>query len=568
MTDRDSPRAASVTPVPGPVACALGAAFAAFSYLYGLDSIFAPAIGDEPLYLQIARVTARSGRFLPLVAERGINDTKPPLLFWQGILASGFGSSWELWRLRLPVVAMTLCTAALVGWLAARVSTRRAAGLVAALVFLGFRSTIQHGRPFLTNAGETLFLFLPLVMLYRTARTGPLLGALCGISFGLAALTKSFFLVVPGTFSLALVLWRRERFELGALLRRHGLFLAVAALVGLAVFGLWPVFDPRRDVIWSQFVLGENAGKLQASSFFSGLFRGEYALWEIWLGDFKNAGLYALLLAALLWDLWQRRRDLSAEESELWLYVLAFLLVYSVPTQRQSNYILPTMAAIACLLALRWEALSAAAFRVTLATLAAVAFAVPLFELLVERRLGTRLFSPLSVALPVALGALASWGAVSVRFGRQALPYLALGGLVVGSTLLSPFSRHFPDAAVAEVQGKPVLMPDRFEQSQERYRFLLPGAEIRGYLCRTGTAPCPAPAPQAGVYAAIYRAPGESLPEGYEAVASVPHFKGRHSNREILEILGGRLDLLVEWMVLARPTSAEAGPERPAPLPR
>jgi len=556
MPAHDSPDPGSPSPRRGAWAFVFGAAFAAFAYLYGLDSVFAPAIGDEPLYLQIARVTARSGRLLPLVADRGINDTKPPLLFWQGILASGYGSSWELWRLRLPIVALSLCTAALAGWLAARVSKRPQAGLVAALVFLGFRSTIQHGRPFLTNAGETLFLFLPLVLVYGRSRTGPLLGLLCGLSFGMAALYKSFFLVVPGTFSLALVLWRREQFDLRALLRRHGPFLLVSAVVGLAVFGLWPALDPRRDVIWSQFVLGENAGKFRLSTFLSGLFSGEYALWEIWLGDFKNAGLYAPLLAALVWDLWRRRREIAEEESELWMYVLAFLLVYSFPTQRQSNYILPTTAALASLLALRWEALPAIAFRVTLAILGLLGFAVPAFEWLVERRLDTRLFSPLPMVLPLILGTLALCGVVSVRFGRQALPYLALGALIVGSTILAPFSRHFPEEAVAEVRGKRVLMPDRFEQSQERYRFLLPGADIRGYLCRTGTAPCPPPKPEPGVYTAMYLAPGEGLPAGYEAVAAVPHFKGRHSTQQILEIVGGRLDLLVEWMVLARPTAA------------
>ena len=61
---------------------------------------------------------------------------------------------------------------------------------------------LEHGRPFLTNAGETLFLFVPLLLVHRRERTGPGLGLACGLSLGIAALYKSFFLVVPGTFTL------------------------------------------------------------------------------------------------------------------------------------------------------------------------------------------------------------------------------------------------------------------------------------------------------------------------------------------------------------------------------
>ncbi|HVP67127.1 MAG TPA: phospholipid carrier-dependent glycosyltransferase [Anaeromyxobacteraceae bacterium] len=534
----------------------LAACVATFSYLYGLGSIFAPAIGDEPLYLQIARMTARSGRLLPLLAESGINDTKPPLLFWQGILASGFGASWELWRLRLPVVALSFCTAALAGLTAARISRRTSAAPVAALAFLGFLSTIQHGRPFLTNAGETLFLFLPLAIVAMRDRTGPALGALCGLSLGAATLYKSFFMVVPGTFALALVLWQREGRDLRSFLRRRGAFLAVAATVGLAVFGLWPALDPRRDVIWSQFVVGENAGKFQVSTFLSGLVRGDYPIWEIWLGDLKNAGLYAPLVLALVWDLWKRRRSIPAPEAELWMYLLAFLLVYSLPTQRQANYILPTTAALAVLLALRWDELPAIVFRLTLGALALAGTLLPLFERVVERRLETRLFGPAAVALPLAVAALALAGALSRRFARRVFPYAALLTLAAGSSFLAPFSRPFPESALAEVRGRPVLMPNTFQESQERFRFLVPGAEVRPYPCMMAPAPCGAPAPRSGAYAAIYRDPGEPLPPGYEAVAALPHLKGRHSAQQIREMLGGRLDLLVQWFVLARPASA------------
>jgi 4-amino-4-deoxy-L-arabinose transferase-like glycosyltransferase len=558
---RVTPETPTADPTPStarPWLLALGAAGALAAYAYGLDSIFAPTIGDESLYLQIARTTARSGHLLPLVAESGINDTKPPLLFWQGILSTGFGSSWDLWHLRLPIVLLSLLTAALAGRMAARISGGARTGLVAGLVYLGFLSTVQYGRPFLTNAGEVLFLFLPLALIQGRERPGPALGLACGLSFGVATLYKSFFLVVPGTFALGLVLWHREGGRVGPFLRRHAAFLAIAAGVGLAVFGLWPALDPRRDVIWSQFVVGENVGKFQPLAFVDSLFHGDSTIWEIWLGDLKNAGLYAPLLLALLWDLWTRRRAIPPAEAELWLYVLAFLIVYSFPTQRQGNYLLPTMAALAVLLALRWEALSGLAFRVALGLLAVAGLALPAFQWMVERRLGTPLFPASAIALPLALGGLSLAGAVAPRFGRAAFPWLALLALAAGSAVIAPFSRPFPPTALAEVEGKPVLVPDRFAQSQERYRFLLPGADVRGYPCPAGPVPCAAPQASAGLHAAIYRELGERLPPGFEPLAALPHFKGRHSPQQIMEILGGRLELLVEWLVLARPVVPRA----------
>ncbi len=535
-------------------ALALAALVAVGAYVYGLDSINAPTIGDEPLYLQIARVTAESGNWLPLRSESGINDTKPPLLFWQGIASTGRGAAWDLWHLRLPVVATTLLTAVLVGLLAARIAGRTA-GLRAGLVFLGFLSTIQHGRPFLTNAGETLFLFLPLLLVHRRERTGPLLALVCGLSFGAAALFKTFVLVVPGAAALALVLWRRDGWKLAPFLRRRVPFLLLASLVGLAVFAAWLLVDPRPDLVWSQFVVGESARKLKFQTFVSGFLRGDDAIWEIWLGSLKNAGIYVPLLLALFLDLWRRRRALGEDEQELWLYVLAFHLVYSIPTQRQANYLLPAMAALAVLLALRWDELPRLAFRATLLALAVAGFAAPVFEWLVSRKLGVQPFGPVAFLLPLVLGVLAAAGVRNLRFGRDALPYLALLALAVGSAIVLPFPGHFPPEAVADLRGRTVLVPDRFAQAQERYRFLLPGADVRGYRCPDAAMRCKAPVATPGAYAAIILDAGQPLPPGWVEVAERPHFKGRHTTQQILQIIGGSTDLLVERLVLARAVS-------------
>ena len=134
----------------------------ALVYFYGLASQHIPKNGDEYPYVHITRLTAGSGQFLPLRSELpGLRNTKPPLLFWQGIASTGWGRRWTLWNLRWPSVAYTLLTGLLVFLLGYRLSARPETGFRAALSFLAFFSTYRYGRPFLTNPPEVFWLFLP-----------------------------------------------------------------------------------------------------------------------------------------------------------------------------------------------------------------------------------------------------------------------------------------------------------------------------------------------------------------------------------------------------------------------
>jgi 4-amino-4-deoxy-L-arabinose transferase-like glycosyltransferase len=533
----------------GPVALLLALA----AYLFGLGAIDLPSIGDEPLYLQIARVTSASGHWLPLRSESGILDTKPPLLFWIGRLATGGGEDWTLWRLRLPMVLITFATAGLAGAIAARLSRSATTGWTAALLFLGFRATIQHGRPFLTNPGEVLFLAAPLLLLVRRRPSGLALATLAGLSFGVAALFKSFAVVVPGAVAMALLLWRREG-SIGVASRRHGLAIAAAAAFGLAIFGLWPLLDPRPDLIFLQFVRGENAGKLDPSSFLPGLLTGRYPLWRIWLGPLLNAGLLAPPLLAAGLDAWRRRRDLPIEEAELWWWVAGFLLVYSVPTQRQENYLLPTGVALAALMALRWRSLPAWAFRAPLLLLGAVALALTPLLLVLPQALGAGPLHPawLLVAAP-ALGLAALAGGWRPDLGARFLPLLAVLALPLISGFLAPFAGPFDPGAIAEVAGRPVAAPDRFAQDQELLRFRLPGARLQRYACPVGPVPCQPP-PAGGRHALAFLELDQPPPAGYQVAAELPHLKSRHSAEEVARLLGGDLRLLVERLVLLRPS--------------
>jgi len=191
-------------PYPPPLTphCWLAVVLALLVYCVGLQSDHLATNGDELLYAQISRLTAESGQLLPLQSlDEKARNTKPPLLFWQGIVSTDWGRHWSLALLRAPNVLYTLLTAGLllaVGWKRARDPSL---GLTAALLFLCFFGTYRYGRVFLTSAPETFWLFLPfaLLLLHRKPRLpeGIFWPWVWGGVIGIGLLYKSFALVVP-----------------------------------------------------------------------------------------------------------------------------------------------------------------------------------------------------------------------------------------------------------------------------------------------------------------------------------------------------------------------------------
>jgi 4-amino-4-deoxy-L-arabinose transferase-like glycosyltransferase len=438
------------------------------------------------------------------------------------------------------------------GVISARLSGDRRLGWLAGLLFLGFRATIQHGRPFLTNSGEVLFLAAPLLLLVDRRPAPVRLALLAGLSLGVAALFKSFAVVAPGTAALALLLWRREG-SAPIALRRHGPALAAAAGLGLALFALWPLLDPRPELIWSQFVRGENAGKLDPAGWLPGLVSGRYPIWRIWLGPLFNAGLLAPPLIALALDGWRRRDAMPRAEAELWCWVLGFLIVYSLPSQRQENYLLPAGVALAALLAARWRSLPGWSVRLPLFALALAALALtPLLLSLPASPGGQRLHPAWLLAAAPTVGAAALAGGWRPALGARLLPLLAVLALPLVTGVLAPFAGPFDAAAVAEVSGRAVAAPDRFAQDQELLRHRLPGARLTRYACPLGAAPCPPPA-NASSHLLAFLELDAPVPDGYRLVAELPHLKSRHSPAELARLAGGERSLLLERLVLLQP---------------
>jgi putative flippase GtrA len=466
---------------------ALAAVLACTVYCFQLDSQHIPKNGDEDPYFHITRLTALAGHWLPLQSDLGMRDTKPPLLFWQGMVSTDQARHWTLWNLRYPSVLYSLLTATMAFLLGRRFAQSAATGVLAALVYLAFFSTYHYGRPFLTNAPETFWLFLawfiplfwPQAML-RSRALPLLLGAIIGVGL----LYKSFALLLPVGLALSWWFLHQRAYRWRDFLRQDVWRLALIAAVALALFSLWFVLDPDPRSVWQSFVLKENVGKFAPAggSYFARLLWGGSSLWTMLLGAPLNAGLLALPVAALMLSAWRGRAALSAPERLLWIWVLSLILVFSLPSQRSARYLLDAMPAVAVLCALGWDRLGRGWFIAALA-LGVLGLAFLGFEALVlQHANGGVLYAPWYWLLLLAAAALS---VLAILLPWLTRPATAVASLLVFGALaafLQPFDDEFSARAQPWVAGREVWVPSDFASSLETYRFLLPGADVHTYL--------------------------------------------------------------------------------------
>jgi len=543
-----------------------------FTYFYGLDSRFAPKNGDEYPYMHIVRMTADAGAWLPLQSEMdGIKNTKPPLVFWEGIVSTGWGSNWTLFALRWPSVLYTFLTAFFLFLAVARYSGKKQTGLLAALVWLSFFATYRYGRPFLTDPPEVFWLSLPFFALLYWGRAAfeskllfPLLAGLC---FGMALLSKSFAYIVPATFALGLFYWRWREWSIPKVLLQDLYKVMLIAVLALGVFALWFVLDPFPEAVWKEFVLGENAGKFEArsSNYFLDLVRGGDSIWMLALTTLANAGLFTFVLISTLIQAWRERRFLSLEEILLLLLVCAFFIVFSLPSQRSGRYLLPVMPALAALIAMYWDRLPWWGFRialllqlVVLAALAWVGGNLQLSNFLGQPGIWNYSFlhwgfMTFSFAL-VLLGIISRERCKAIALAGCFLCYCAL------TSSLSPLEGslgRYSQATIQELAGKDVWVPCDYRAKDEEYRLLLPGASLHGYLAKdanqidllSSTYPLLALQSPIGV--------DPKLCESCKIVGKRMEMRARHSEAEIQAILRGHIGehLFVNEYLVATPAT-------------
>ncbi len=558
-------------PIPSPsslarVGLGLGVlALALFAYLYDLGGLEIPRTGDEPPYVHVTRLTAANGRLLPLQGEQGLRNTKPPLLFWIGAVATAWGRHFDLFHLRLPIVLFSLGTAWLVFGVAARLGGDRRSGAIAALAFLAFLSTFQYGRPFLVNMPETFFVFLPfaggLTDPRRLGSRGYWVAA--GLSIGAACLVKSFALVAPVGVAFAVWLYVRARRRRRRPTPAEVGWVAASLAIALCCFALWPLLDPDPGAVLHDFVLGENAAKVAGGGWVRSLVSPTHGLWTTLLGPFFNAGILALPLAFVWFDAWRRRRDLSDAEVGLWSLALAFVVVFSIPAHRQANYLIPASPAFAVLLGLAWERIPRGLLRVTALAPAGVALVALGFLVLVATRvLSFSAWAPWQIAVPAATLAFSVLLVVRGDLVRLGLFPACFGALLSIACAAAPFDGapgRFDPATVAAVRGRRVWVPSSFRAREERARFLLPGADVRAYPAKDAAR---RDALVAGPdVVAVDLGPGEAPPAGAKTLGARWALRTRQTGSEIEDLLlHGRADVLLQREVLLAPTSVGDGP--------
>jgi 4-amino-4-deoxy-L-arabinose transferase-like glycosyltransferase len=543
-----------------------------FTYLYGLDSRFAPKNGDEYPYMHIVRMTADAGAWLPLQSEMdGIKNTKPPLVFWGGIASTEWGSHWTLLALRWPSVLYTGLTALFLFLAVARFSGKKQTGALAALVWLSFFASYRYGRPFLTDPPEVFWLSLPFfALLYwgRAAFESKLLfPILAGASIGMALLSKSFAYIVPASFALGLFYWRWREWSIPKVLIQDLYKIIVIAALALGVFALWFVLDPFPEAVWKEFVLGENAGKFEArsSSYLLDLVRGGDSIWMLALTTLANAGLFTFVLISTLIQCWRERRFISIEEVLLLLLVVAFFIVFSLPSHRSGRYLLPVMPALAALVALHWDRLPRWGFRVALllqlillSALTWIGGNLQLSSFLGQPGIWDYSFwhwglMSASIAL-VLLGLLSQSRCKTLALAGCFLCYCALTSSL---TPLEGVLGRYPQSAIQAVAGQDVWVPCDYRAKDEEYRLLLPGAKLHGYSAKDAS--------QVNLLSNIFPLVAVQSPIGVEPmlcesckiIGKRMEMRARHSDAEIRAILMGHIGehLFVNEYLISTPAT-------------
>ncbi len=512
------------------------ALFAVFVYFYGLGSDHIATNGDELLYAQIARATAQNEHWLPLQSPISYHrNTKPPLLFWQGMVSTDWGKHWSLFNLRWPNVVYTLLTAFLLFLLGKRLTQRADVGLLASLIFLSFFGTFRYGRCFLTSAPEVFWLFLPLFFLLQWPHHSHSwkMMLLTGAISGVGLLYKSFALIVPVAGGRAWWRLHAHEYNIKKWCRQEAGKIAFMSLLALGIFSLWFFLDPHPKEILHDFVLRENLGKFDAGagSYFWNFFVGSSSVWRNVIAYPLNAGLLAPAVVALFAitvfhkkefpyrplvklaaddaeqsadgaqqrSVYKNTRAASTgatqlrtsavelskrsyEEALLWIWVLTVFIVFSIPNQRDERYLLLGMPALALLLALQWEKIPQWIFSLSLIAVFVVTGGLAGLALLLEHYLATSVWHfyhyPITywLLLGITMGT-TLYGLLKMAPTRSLVcPCILLLYLCYGA-FLGPFDGplgQFDQTARKAIAGKRIWVPINFNAREESYRFLLP----------------------------------------------------------------------------------------------
>lgn len=463
------------------------ALFAIFVYFYGLGSDHLATNGDELVYAQMTRATAKSGHLLPLQAPIArLSNTKPPLLFWQGIASTHWGKNWSLWNLRYPNVLYTLMIAMMVFLLGKKIGERTETGFLATMIYLSFFGTFRYGRCFLTSAPEVFWLFLPFFILlywpklFRSWSIVPLLGIIIGIGL----LYKSFALLAPVAVGLSWWYYHERNNEWRPWLAYDVGKIILLSVISLGIFSLWFFLDPHPQAIIHDFIWRENVGKFDAGagSYLLNFFWGGSSVWRNVISYPLNAGLLAPAVVALIALAFLHYKNLTRTERLLWIWVVTVFVIFSFPNQRDERYLLLGMPALALLLAFRWEMIPRWVLSITLVAVGIITLGLGGLAYLLQQHLaatawGIYHYPIIYWLLLIATIDLVGLGLMKPHLTQSLLCPSILFLYLCYAAFLLPFDGslgNFDQTAHEAIHGKTVLVPTNFNAREESYRFLLP----------------------------------------------------------------------------------------------
>ncbi len=473
-------------------------------YCLGIGGQYVPTNGDELVYAHIARLTAASGHWLPLVSDLpNMRNTKPPLLFWQAMVAGDWGRTWHLAALRSPSLTYTFLTTGLVAWAVHLITQDKRRALLSACLYLAFFSSFRYGRPYLTSAAETFWLALPMFgLLFKKFKKksleaveyinlyAPFLVAFIiftGLTWGLGSAYKSFALIAP-----AAAAWWCARLLTGANFSLKSLFAislqaGVAVVIGVGVFALWFVFDPDPAAVWREFVVGENIGKMgdKVGYWHEAVYGGGSSMWAQLLAYVENAGLLAFVVVGLGVAAYKNRTAMASWPPHapiLLAWLVVWVLVFMLPSQRSARYVIPAMPALAIVIALWWPRISRGWFLASGCLILAAALVLGRIAwVMFEVQISTP-FEFFATAMALAAVATLLVASVAKPAWTRActvaacLVFYGAFGLTV-APLDGPQGRY-GDAARQSPNPKSIAVPSNFNAQWERFEFLLPGNRI------------------------------------------------------------------------------------------
>ena len=267
--------------------------------------------------------------------------------------------------------------------------------------------------------------------------------------------------------------------------------VGLSAVVALGVFALWFVLDPDPRAVWQEFVIGENAGKLQIGGYWQAALNGDYPLWQQALAYPENAGLLLPVALGLCWYalrcawLGHWRAWVGQPQGTLLIWLLVWLLVFSIPSQRSARYVIAAMPAFAILLAMYWERLARGWFfavllvgAIALTLLARIGWVMHAMGIGTDLELGITLMCA-TLGLAACLG-----GMLYPRWSRNSALAATLALYACFNAMTAPLASAqagYSAAIVARMQKLRIAVPNGFNGQYERFAFLLPGSTLVPY---------------------------------------------------------------------------------------